>query len=202
MRRSFHLLALMAVIVMVVPASSARAQYPVAAPETTIQDLLGLQAAGMTDDILIGLIQSSGTVFTLTADDLIYLRQQGLTERVLLAMLNTRRLPPPAVVPQQVAVPLTQARPEPVVVNVDQDVRQSVTVERESEPRRVRTQVVPVAVPVPVRGRRTAPRVEAKPVYWGFGGQRRPDSWDPPPTRARTPTPEKKTVPKGRGGGG
>jgi hypothetical protein len=31
-------------------------------------------------------------------------------------------------------------------------------------------------VPVP------ANCVKAEPVYWGFGGKLRPDSWQPPPT--------------------
>ena len=36
----------------------------------------------------------------------------------------------------------------------------------------------PVAVAVPVYVR---PAPQAAPVYWGFGGQRRPDSWAPTP---------------------
>jgi uncharacterized membrane protein YgcG len=158
-----------------------------ASAQTSMNDLLGLKAAGFTDDLLIATFQSDGTIYYLTAADLIYLREQGLGERVLLAMLATRAAARDATAPpfatddaaglafEPQVVATLQDRQEPVVVTVEQTVMQ--TVEQRSEPRAHRPSqiVVPVAVPVAVR-QTPAP----KPVYWGFGGQRRPDTWAPP----------------------
>jgi hypothetical protein len=33
--------------------------------------------------------------------------------------------------------------------------------------------------------RTVTPRKPAEPVYWGWGGKRRPDSWDPSPAESR-----------------
>jgi hypothetical protein len=48
---------------------------------------------------------------------------------------------------------------------------------------------VPVAVPVAVvvPNRHHQPGHVEKPVYWGFGGQLRPDAWGQPPQRQREP---------------
>ena len=51
------------VLMLAVPATAESA--------TSIRDLVQLKAAGLSDDILIALIQSDGSVFNLTADDII-----------------------------------------------------------------------------------------------------------------------------------
>jgi hypothetical protein len=153
--------------------------------QTSIRDLVGLQAAGFSDDLLIATFRSDGTVYYLTADDLIYLRQQGISERVLLAMLATRDNAMPARPAVPVAPPVEPApamnfpEPEPVVVNVTQQVEQRVEV---PSPQVVH---VPVVVPVPTRVD-TRPRKAPEPVYWGFGGQRRPGTWGPSRTTTRS----------------
>ena len=156
--------------------------------QTSMRDLLGLQAAGFSDDLLIATFRSDGTVYYLTADDLIFLRQQGLSERVLLAMLATRdnampaRPAVPASPPIAEPEPSTdQPDPAPVVLNVTQEVTQDVE-QRVEAPRVVH---VPVVVPVPTRVD-TRPRKAPEPVYWGFGGQRRPDTWGPSRTPSRS----------------
>jgi hypothetical protein len=65
----------------------------VQAATTSIRDLLSLKAAGVSDDILVALIESDDSVFRLTAQDILDLRAQGLSERVILAMLATMRKP-------------------------------------------------------------------------------------------------------------
>jgi len=169
------------------------------AQAVTIADLVKLKDAGLTDDILVALIESDGSKFTLTANDIIEIRRQGLSERVILAMLKTAVSKVPAQAPpRDIArpqVPSTDPRavvqtgeirtgevpvqePDlggepPVVINVTQKVEQRV------ETREVtRTEYVPVAVPVavPVQVRRP-PDKPAAPIYWGYGGQRRPDTW-------------------------
>ena len=178
-----------AVLVLTVTAAPAMA--------VTIRDLLNLKAAGLSDDILIALIQTDGSIFHLTADDVIALNRQGLSERVILAMIETARKAPPVVPPAD--------DPQPDFAAVQQESQAPVQVVH-TETRVVEVPVevpVAVAVPVPVIVRdkdRDHDRERAKPpepVYWGYGGQRRPDSW--PATPTNTP-PAPPTAPQRRGG--
>ncbi|HET9372257.1 MAG TPA: hypothetical protein VFO19_18475 [Vicinamibacterales bacterium] len=182
------------VLMLAVPATAESA--------TSIRDLVQLKAAGLSDDILIALIQSDGSVFNLTADDIIEVRRQGLSEPVILAMLATRKRPQPSSIGTREANPsalaaagsdeptMTPAENEataqssqyetveapPVTVKVEQHVTQTQTVEA-PEPQ---VQYVPYPVAYPVYP--VAPiydRKPAKPLYWGFGGERRPDAWQP-----------------------
>jgi len=158
----------------------------------TIRDLVALSKEGVSDAVLIALIETDGSRFLMTADEVRSVRAQGLSDAVIVAMIRTRPiLPPkePAVVP---AAPVPIAQPEPVVappapqpvivqappVNVTQTVTQKVELP-DDRPRRVEQipVYVPVYVAVPTRP------VEVKkeePVYWGWGGQRRPDAWKEP----------------------
>jgi hypothetical protein len=190
--------ALMAVIVVGAAAGSAQA--------VTVKELLDYKGR-LSDDVLIALIESDGSVFHLTAADVMSLVDQGLSERVVTAMLRTatavRTAPPllspprdvvaaPARVVQDVPPPETST-PAPVVVNVNQTVTQQV------HEREVRTVAVPVAVPVYVPIATGPARQKAPaPVYWGFGGQRRPDTWKESPA----PTPPGGKPVTGTGGGG
>src|SRR5690606_29024948 len=110
-------------------------------------------------------------------------------------------VPAPAMPPRD-GQPVAYAPPEeprrqseePRQVVVQQTVVQEVHVEA-PKPQRVREREyvqVPVYVPVAVRPR--VPVKEPEPVYWGFGGQRRPDTWKEP----EKPNPPKKPT----GGGG
>ena len=170
------------------------------ASSVTAADLVKLSAAGLSDDILIALIESDRAVFRLTADEILSLREKGLSEKVILAMLQTAKKPipnmlvtavPAADVPVQVpavdessVTQIGQADPveppAPVVVNVTQQVEQHV--EQPREPGYTRTVAVPVGVPVgvPVYVTPGRPVHKPEPVYWGFGGQRRPDTWKEP----------------------
>ncbi len=153
-----------------------------AAAATTADQLVALARAGLDDDVLIALIQTDGSVFQLTADDILALHQQGLSSRVIRAMQDTGRPPgpecaappagldagvesgagwigtPEAIAPRATAVSADRAFAQPII-------------EETAVP-------VPVAVPVYVRTP-VAPRKPAEPVYWGWGGERRPDSWEP-----------------------
>jgi hypothetical protein len=183
------------------------------ASAVSVRDLIMLQREGLSDDVLVALIETDGSEFHLTAADIVELRRQGLSERVIIAMLRTLPvavLPAASardavgaptlaesfdpVVPDVGIVDRNEVRAgTPVVVNVTQQVEQTVEQPRES----TRYVAVPVAVPVAVRvAPRAAPR---EPVYWGWGGQRRPDSWDPTPRKVTRP--ESKPPPGGGGSG-
>jgi hypothetical protein len=158
------------------------------ASAVTVRDLLNLKAAGLSDDILVALIQTDGSVFHLTAEEVISLHKQGLSERVLLAMIDTARKQQPVLQPVEAPAEATeyqQLMQPPVTLHVtqvnDQYVEQPQT--RYSDypmPYPYGYPLsYPIAVPVfvssvdrnfPKDGRR-------QPVYWGFGGQQRPDSW-------------------------
>jgi hypothetical protein len=172
----------------------------------TIRDLLALHHAGLGDDVLIAMIEVDKPVFALFPLDVLDLRKQGLTDRVIVKMIETRRIVVPAVPTPVAAVPVPapatpsvrpddqpddrpaprprQSSPPPVIV--EQTVVQEVRVEAPRQQEREYVQV-PVYIPVAVRPR--VPVKEPEPVYWGFGGQRRPDTWQDPPKSTTPPTP-------------
>lgn len=77
------------------PTSATTAQ-PVAAsrpaPELSygVPQVLQLVQAKVSDDIIVNFVQNSGTIYALQADEIVYLKQQGMSDTVLNAMLNQR----------------------------------------------------------------------------------------------------------------
>jgi hypothetical protein len=168
----------------------------------SLRDIVELTKAGLTDEVLVALIEVDKPVFPIDSETLKALKAQGVSERVLIAIIRSGRTPQPAaasVAPEELAPAVQPAPPPPTVVVVDHH-----------DPV-VREVPVPVAVPVyiPVvqrvrrhddRGRFDAasagspfymgqvPRPEPKtpePVYWGWGGKPRPDGWQPAPDRKK-----------------
>jgi hypothetical protein len=174
------------------------------ASAVTVRDLLNLKAAGLSDEILIALIQTDGSVFYLTADEIISLSKQGLSERVLLAMIDTARKPqpvlPPVALPAEASEYQQLAQP-PVTLHVSQVNEQYVEQPQGRYADYPMTYPIgyplgyPIAVPVFIS---SVDRVHGKdvgrrePVYWGFGGQRRPDSWDARPAATAPPARKKR----------
>jgi hypothetical protein len=170
---------LVVVTLLVLPAAAV-------AQTLTTRDLVALAQAGLSDDVLVAMIEADRTVFRLQPLDVLELKRQGLSDRVLVRMIETAippAVPAPAMPPRDsqpvayVPPPEARSRPEaapPVVVT--QTVVQKVRVEA-PRPQREYVQV-PVYVPVVTRPR--VPVKEPEPVYWGFGGQRRPDTWKEP----------------------
>lgn len=164
---------------------------PVRAEALTLRDIVELHRSGLSDDVLVALIEVNKAIYTLDAGVMKQLKADGLSDRVLIAIVNSGRtnLPPP---PQAVAEPVPEPQPQVVVIDRHDDPR----------PPAVIIQQVPVYVPVPAY--RPAPRrvhasdpspgspyyvgqvpdrtarPEPKPVYWGSGGKLRPDAWGQP----------------------
>jgi hypothetical protein len=162
----------------------------------SIRDLVELSKEGVSDAVLIALIETDGSRFKMSVDDIRAVRAQGLSDAVIVAMIRTRPAsaplrdgaagsidaldPAPVPAPRQAPAPAHEAprQSEPVViqsppVTVTQTVTQRVEVERERE--------VPVYVPVYVAVPTKPVEVKKEePVYWGWGGQRRPDAWKEP----------------------
>ncbi len=156
----------------------------------TIRDLVELSKEGVSDAVLIALIETDGSRFKMTLADIRSVRAQGLSDVVIVAMIRTRVVATPlrdaatdALAPTPEAQPVVAPRePERVVVQappvtVTQTVTQRVEVSRE----RSLVEQVPVYFPVYVAvPTRPVEIKKEEPVYWGWGGQRRPDAWKEP----------------------
>jgi len=172
----------------------------------TIRDVIELTRAGLTDDVLVALIEVDGGVYATDTTTLKSLKEAGVSDRVMIALIRSgrdRRLEePPAPV-------MDDARLEPPPPTVVIEHREVI----EHHDPQVQQVAVPVYVPVyPSRGRQyrrdeftgiqqstfvplqpgvaVAPRQEqrSEPVYWGFGGKLRPDAWGQPQERDRKPS--------------
>ncbi len=156
----------------------------VRAEAVSVRDIIELSRAGLSEEVLVALIEVDDTPFSLDARRLLELRAAGVSDRVLLAMLRSGRVKSPetdAVHP--VAPVVTPALPAVVVVE---------------DRRTLQPRPYPVLIPVPAGvplvgshhvgrrsrvihfGREVAGRRSHKPVYWGWGGTRRPDTWAEP----------------------
>ena len=143
-----------------------------AAEAVTIRDLIALARAGAADDTLIGLIEVDGTLFALDEGQAAWLKEQGLSDRVIGAMLATGRLirrlhvePAPPATEPVAPEPTVAITPAPQVIVIDHrdptPPPQVVVIEHRSEPERILVPVyVPVAVPAGSRRSRSAARVE------------------------------------------
>jgi hypothetical protein len=60
------------------------------------RDLIELSKAGLGDEVLVALIEADGTVFNLDAPRILELRAEGVSERVITAMLKNAARPLPA----------------------------------------------------------------------------------------------------------
>jgi hypothetical protein len=171
------------------------------ADAVTIRDLIELTKAGLSDQVLLALIEVDRGVFTIDTQTVRQLKDAGVSEAVMVALIRSGRTPrtpepEPAPPPEYTAV----RAPEVIVIDHHDD--RPVAPAPVAVPYPV---AVPVYVGVPSRGRSfrgetittTFPTdagvvkarvpipancVKAEPVYWGFGGKLRPGSWQPPPT--------------------
>lgn len=71
-------------------ASAAATTAPVPALTPAMQQVLQLSQAKIGDSTIIAYVQNSGTVYGLDAPQIVYLKQQGVSEPVINAMLNQR----------------------------------------------------------------------------------------------------------------
>jgi hypothetical protein len=56
-----------------------------------VDDVLKLSRARISEDVTLNFIQSSGTIYNLSAQDLIYLKNEGVSDKVLNAMQDQRK---------------------------------------------------------------------------------------------------------------
>lgn len=172
------------------------------AEAVTIRDLIELSKAGLSDTVLLALIEVDRSVFSIDTATLKQLKEAGVSDAVIVALIRSGRQPRPEPVTAPAPEPLPRER-EPEVIVIDHRDPPAPAPAPVAYP-----VAVPVYVPVPsrrgfdtrdtrhtvettfptdvglVRARVPVPSncVKAEPVYWGFGGKLRPGSWEPPPT--------------------
>ena len=79
---------------------------PATASAVTVQEIVSLTKAGVSEPVILALIERDKNIFTITPEQLVALQKEGLTDAVLLAMLRSGRQEPPL---QQPASPLPPA---------------------------------------------------------------------------------------------
>jgi hypothetical protein len=110
--KTTNLLTKLAVVVgagLALSSSVAQAQYNAPAPQLAygVPQILQLEQAKVSDDTILAYIKNSGNSYGLTADQIIYLKQQGVSDPVITAMLNQPK-------PAAVAYTPTTPAPQPV----------------------------------------------------------------------------------------
>jgi hypothetical protein len=71
-------------------AQPAAASQPAPQLSYGVPQVLQLEQAKISDGVIVSYIQNSGTIYSLKADEIVYLKQQGVSDNVLNAMLNQR----------------------------------------------------------------------------------------------------------------
>src|SRR5271169_6217345 len=68
--------------------SASMAQSAVPELPPGVQDAIKLSKAGMSEDLILAQIKNGGTSYNLNADQIIYLKSQGLSQNVITALLT------------------------------------------------------------------------------------------------------------------
>ena len=109
--------------------SVAQAQNNASAPQLAygVPQILQLEQAKVSDETIVAYIKNSGNSYGLTADQIVYLKQQGVSDTVMTAMLNqpkpaavayTPTTPAPQPVAQTAIAPMPTATVAPTVTYV------------------------------------------------------------------------------------
>lgn len=56
-----------------------------------VPEILKLPRARVSDDTIVAFIENSGRIYSLSAPEIVYLREEGVSDRVVTAMLNQRK---------------------------------------------------------------------------------------------------------------
>ena len=103
---------LVCIFVALLAFSSARAD------ALTIRDVVELTRAGLGDEVLLALIEVDPSVFPIDTETLKYLKEAGVSQRVIVAMVRSARTPPRRA-PDQFITQVAPQAPEPQVVVID-----------------------------------------------------------------------------------
>jgi hypothetical protein len=85
-----------------------------------LQEIVKLAQAHMSDDVILSFVKNSGKSYTLSADDMLYLNSQGVSQPVIGALMQTKSAAPaapaPAVAPAPAPAPAPVYTPAPTPV--------------------------------------------------------------------------------------
>jgi hypothetical protein len=57
-----------------------------------VEDVLKMSKAQVSDDVISTYIQNTGTIYSLGPNDIVYLKEQGVSDRIVNTMLDQRRI--------------------------------------------------------------------------------------------------------------
>lgn len=69
---------------------------PTPASAVSVQQIVALSNSGVSDEVILALIERDKTIFTIDPDELVALKRQGVSQTVVLAMLRSGRSQPTA----------------------------------------------------------------------------------------------------------
>ena len=81
------------------------------AEAVSVRDLVELTRAGLSDQVLLALIEVDRTVFTIDAPTLKMLKDAGVSEAVIIAMIRSGRQEPAGPLEQPIDVARRRSRP-------------------------------------------------------------------------------------------
>jgi hypothetical protein len=79
-----------------------------------VEDVLKLSRAQVSEDVILNFIHNSGTIYNLGPNEIVYLRNQGVSDTVINAMLAQRQIVPAQVAAQNAAPTAPNPVPAPV----------------------------------------------------------------------------------------
>ena len=121
------------------------------ASAATVDEIVALSKAGVSESVILGLIDRDKTIFTLDSDQLVALKQEGVSDAVVLAMLKSGRAEADAAARAENEMRManiaatTAAAPDIVVVGHGPDVPNGGTPETPPEPFVAAPYMVPYA---------------------------------------------------------
>jgi hypothetical protein len=105
-------LAVVASLVLACGGGLSRAQTAAVNLPPGVQDVVKLSHAGLSDDVILAQLKSSGAVYNLTADQIICLKDQGVSQPVITALMaNGAAAAAPAAAPPPPAAPAASTVP-------------------------------------------------------------------------------------------
>lgn len=85
-----------------IAAAEARMQAQLTSQQSLLMDVVNMTRNGVADDTIIAHVRNVGLPARLTSDEIIYLKNQGVSERVIQAMLSMNPRPVTVVTPRTV----------------------------------------------------------------------------------------------------
>lgn len=168
---------------------------PPAGLSPNVSDVIKLAQSGAGDDVVVAFIKGCQSPYHLSADDIVYLKNEGLSSTVLTSMLNhdnalRGQAPPPYTYEQHLYAPSVQSTPAPAPalapVPAQPAVPEAATVPNASSVASAPSVTTPASQPQPtnttvVEQAPPPPQVEVVPVspgpayywipgYWGWNG--------------------------------